>query len=224
MEILHEDEWLLVVNKEAGVVVHPGAGHSRGTLVAGLLHHCRSLSSLGGADRPGIVHRLDKETSGCLLVAKTDEVHASLGGMFARREIRKTYLALVAGRLKKPAGSIEAPIARHPVHRQRMAVAREGRGREALTHYRMLAMAGGISLIECHPFTGRTHQIRVHLTHLGCPILGDAVYGRRGTLSRHMLHAWRLSFQHPKTGSPISVTAPLPGEFRSAFPGMPEGL
>jgi 23S rRNA pseudouridine1911/1915/1917 synthase len=218
MEILYEDKWLIVVNKAAGMVVHPGAGHSTGTLVSALLHHGSGLSSAGGDLRPGIVHRLDKETSGCLVVAKTDEVHAALASQFESRSISKVYLAAVSGRLRKPSGKVDVPIDRHPQHRQKMAVCAEGKGRESLTEYRMLAMHDGVSLVECHPHTGRTHQIRVHLKHLGCPVLGDPVYGKRGDYSRHLLHAWKLSFRHPKTGAPVSIVAPVPADFIEPLP------
>mgnify|MGYP001101231844 CR=1 FL=1 len=224
LDILFEDASLLILNKPAGIVVHPGAGHHSGTLVAGLLNHCLSLSTLGGEERPGIVHRLDKETSGCLVVAKTDQSHAGLSALFERRDIRKTYLALVAGRPRKPSGRIEIPIARHRIHRQKMAADESGRGRTATTEYRMVTTSGRVSLIECHPLTGRTHQIRVHLKHLNCPVLGDPVYGRRESFSRQMLHAWKLEFLHPVTGTPVSACAPIPREFFEAFPQMPSKI
>lgn len=218
LEILFEDKWLIIVNKASGMVVHPGAGNTNGTLVSALLYHGTQLSSSGGDARPGIVHRLDKETSGCLVVAKSDEVHALLSSLFEARKVSKTYVAAVEGRLRKPSGVVEATIGRHHVHRQKMAIVSEAKGREAITEYRMLGMLDGISLVECKPRTGRTHQIRVHLKHLGCPVLGDAVYGQRGEYSRHLLHAWKLAFQHPKTGVPIAAEAPIPADFREALP------
>jgi 23S rRNA pseudouridine1911/1915/1917 synthase len=214
LEVLYEDDFLAVLNKAAGTVVHPGAGHKEGTLVSGLLHHFGNLSIIGGVERPGIVHRLDKETSGCLVVAKTDAAHRSLAAQFSGREVRKLYLALVSGKPPRRSGIIEAPIARHPVNRKKMAVCPDGRGREAITRYRMLDSASGVSLIECCPHTGRTHQIRVHLKHLGCPVLGDPLYGRRGRYSRHMLHAWKLEFRHPSDGRILAFEASPPEEFR----------
>lgn len=216
LEILHEDESLLVINKPAGMVVHPGAGHARGTLVSALLHHCGSLSRIGGVERPGIVHRLDKETSGCLVVAKTDAAHRFLSKQFSDRTVRKTYLAMVAGAPPARQGVVDACLARHPQNRKKMAVCAAGRGREAVTEYRVLESSSGKSLVECRPRTGRTHQVRVHLRHLGCPVLGDPLYGRRAGLDRHLLHAWKLEFRHPRHGRWLSCEAPLPGEFRIA--------
>jgi 23S rRNA pseudouridine1911/1915/1917 synthase len=214
LEILFEDDSLAVLSKPAGMVVHPGAGHKGGTLVSGLLHHFGSLSKIGGVERPGIVHRLDKETSGCLVVAKTDLAHRSLAAQFAGREVGKVYLALVSGTPSRRGGVVDAPIARHPVSRKKMTVCAIGRGREAMTEYRVLGSVGGVSLIECRPRTGRTHQIRVHLKHLGCPVLGDPLYGRRGSFSRHMLHAWKLEFRHPFDGRLLAFEAEPPPEFR----------
>ena len=216
LEILFEDDFLAVLAKPAGMVVHPGPGHKGGTLVSGLLHHFGSLSQFGGVERPGIVHRIDKETSGCLVVAKTDAAHRSLAAQFAGREVGKRYLALVSGTPRQPSGVVDAPIARHPVHRKKMTVSAVGRGRDAVTAYRVLASAAGVSLIECRPRTGRTHQIRVHLKHLGCPVLGDPLYGRRGSFSRHMLHAWKLEFRHPVDGRLMAFEATPPPEFRIA--------
>jgi 23S rRNA pseudouridine1911/1915/1917 synthase len=213
LAILHEDSDLLVVNKPAGLVVHPGAGNDTGTLVHALLHHCRDLSGIGGVERPGIVHRLDKETSGCLVIAKNDFAHQALSGQFAGRSVEKTYLAIVEGTPRWPSGIIDAPIDRHSVHRQKMAVAKPGKGREAVTHYKVLASAGGLSLVECRPKTGRTHQIRVHLKHLGHSIAGDPAYGKRGKFERHLLHAWKLAFDHPRTGARLAFTAPVPADF-----------
>jgi 23S rRNA pseudouridine1911/1915/1917 synthase len=214
LEILYEDDLLAVLNKPAGAVIHPGAGHKEGTLVSGLLHRFGSLSNIGGVERPGIVHRLDKETSGCLVVAKTDTAHRFLAAQFSGRKVSKVYLALVSGNPPRRSGVIDAPIARHPVNRKKMAVCSAGRGREAITEYRVLDSAEGVSLMECRPRTGRTHQIRVHLKHLGCPVLGDRVYGRRGRFSRHLLHAWKLEFRHPRDGRILAFEAEPPPEFR----------
>ncbi len=219
LRILHEDADLLVLDKPAGLVVHPGAGNDTGTLVHALLHHCRDLSGIGGVERPGIVHRLDKETSGCLVIAKNDAAHQSLAAQFADRTIEKTYLAIVEGSPRKESGEINAPIDRHAINRQKMTVARGDRGREALTLYRVLTRADGLSLVECRPRTGRTHQIRVHLKHLGHPLAGDPVYGRRGRFERHLLHAWRLAFTHPRTGERLTFTAPVPADFPLVPPG-----
>jgi 23S rRNA pseudouridine1911/1915/1917 synthase len=216
LEILFEDEVVAVLNKPAGIVVHPGAGHREGTLVSGLLHHFGKLSKVGGVDRPGIIHRLDKETSGCLVVAKTDAAHRALATQFASREVVKIYLAVVAGSPRFHAGIVNAPIARDPVHRKKMRVTLSGRGREAITEYRVIGKAGAQSLVECRPRTGRTHQIRVHLRHLGCPVLGDPLYGRRGGFSRHMLHAWKLQFHHPLSGERLTFEAAPPPEFEIA--------
>jgi 23S rRNA pseudouridine1911/1915/1917 synthase len=216
IEILFEDDVIAVLNKPAGVVVHPGAGHRGGTLVSGLLHYFGKLSNVSGVDRPGIIHRLDKETSGCLVVAKTDTAHRALATQFANREVVKIYLALVASSPRFRLGIVDAPIARDPVHRKKMRVAPAGRGRAAITEYRVIATAGGQSLVECRPRTGRTHQIRVHLKHLGCPVLGDPLYGRRGSFSRHMLHAWKLQFRHPLSDERLTFEAAPPPEFRIA--------
>lgn len=213
LRILHEDADLLVLDKPAGLVVHPGAGNDTGTLVHALLHHCRDLSGIGGVERPGIVHRLDKETSGCLVVAKNDASHHALAAQFANRTTEKTYLAIVEGSPRRDSGEINAPIDRHAVNRQKMTVARVDRGREALTLYRVLLRENGLALVECRPRTGRTHQIRVHLKHLGHPIAGDPVYGRRGRFERHLLHAWRLSFAHPRSAERLTFTAPVPADF-----------
>ena len=214
LEILFEDEFLVVLNKPAGTVVHPGAGHGTGTLVSGLLHRFGRLSNIGGVERPGIVHRLDKETSGCLVVAKTDGAHRSLAAQFAGREVIKIYLALVCGTPQPRSGVIDASLARHPVNRKKMAVSLRDRGRQAVTEYRVLRIAETVSLLECRPRSGRTHQIRVHLKHIGCPIVGDLLYGRRGSFSRHMLHAWKLQFRHPVDGQSLAFEATPPPEFR----------
>lgn len=211
LDILYEDDALLVLNKPPGLVVHPGAGNADGTLVNALLHHCVGLSVVGGVERPGIVHRLDKETSGCMVVAKSDAAHHSLSSQFSGRKVEKTYLAVVEGTPRMPHGTINAPIGRHPVHRQKMAVGE--RGREALTLYRVLASHDRHALVECRPRTGRTHQIRVHLKHLGHPVAGDPIYGRRNAHPRHLLHAWKITFGHPDDGRLMSFTAPAPPDF-----------
>ncbi len=193
LEVLFEDKDIIVINKPPGLVVHPGAGHRQHTLVNALLSHCPTLSGIGGKERPGIVHRLDKETSGCLVVAKNDGAHRELSRQFAERSVEKIYLALVAGKLRKDAGVIEEKIGRHPVHRQRMSVA-SARGRPAKTDYRVVCSGDQASLVECRLYSGRTHQIRVHLHHLGHPVLGDKVYAAHlaKNFPRHMLHAWKL--------------------------------
>jgi len=214
LRVLFEDEELIVIDKPPGLVVHPAAGHQAGTLVNALLHHCPTLSGIGGEQRPGIVHRLDKETSGCLVAAKSDSAHQALARQFAGREVTKIYLALAAGRFARRTGIIEAPVGRHPAQRKKMAIV--VRGRPARTDYRVLAEIEGGALVECILHTGRTHQIRVHLKHLGHPVLGDAVYGRRGVYPRQMLHAWRLGFAHPRTGERLTFESPLPDDFREA--------
>ena len=216
LEILYEDDDLLVLNKAPGMVVHPAAGNPSGTLVNALLHHCTALSGIGGEQRPGIVHRLDKETSGCLVIAKNDLAHQGLSRQFAGRTVLKVYLALTAGHLAKKTGVIEAEIARHPVHRKKMAVVANGRGRASTTDYRVLRELPGASLVECTLHTGRTHQIRVHLKHLGHPLLGDALYGRRAEYARQMLHAWKLGFAHPRTGQWMEFQSPIPQDFLAA--------
>lgn len=228
LDILFEDEDLVVVNKEAGLVVHAGAGHNAGTLVHGLLAHCGKLASQGAPQRPGIVHRLDRDTSGALVVAKTDLAYLDLIGQFSERKVKKDYLALVFGQMQAPRGDVCLPIARHPRKRKQMAVV-ERLGRESVSRWRVKRQWSEITLLEIKIETGRTHQIRVHFSHLGHPVVGDATYGggkRRvkslrseklkeaiGTASRQMLHAYRLSFKHPRTGEDLSFVAPLPHDF-----------
>ena len=221
LDVLFEDADLIVIDKPAGLVVHPGAAHREHTLVNALLHHCGRLSGIGGKERPGIVHRLDKETSGCLVVAKNDETHRGLSAQFAARTVEKIYLALVAGKLRKTSGVIEEKIGRHPKDRQRMSVA-PARGRSAKTEYRVLRAGTKISLIECKLHSGRTHQIRVHLHHLGHPVLGDKVYAPKFAkdFPRQMLHAWKLGFSHPRTGERKLFEAPLPRDFTEAIKAM----
>ena len=218
LEVLFEDKDIIVINKPPGLVVHPGAGHRQHTLVNALLSHCPTLSGIGGKERPGIVHRLDKETSGCLVVAKNDGAHRELSRQFAERSVEKIYLALVAGKLRKDAGVIEGKIGRHPVHRQRMSVA-AARGRPAKTDYRVICSGDQASLVECRLYSGRTHQIRVHLHHLGHPVLGDKVYAAHlaKNFPRHMLHAWKLGFRDPRSGDSKSFEAPLPDDFTTAM-------
>jgi len=221
LDVLYEDQDLIVINKPSGLVVHPGAGQPKHTLVNALLFHFPKLSGIGGKERPGIVHRLDKDTSGCLVAARTDEAHRSLSTQFAEREVEKIYLALVAGKLRKRAGTIEEKIARHPVHRQRMATSSR-HGRVAKTDYRVFSSSDEMSLVECKLHSGRTHQIRVHLQHLGHPVLGDKVYGRRFAklFPRQMLHAWKLGFQHPRTKEWRAFEAPAPLDFRDAVKSL----
>jgi 23S rRNA pseudouridine1911/1915/1917 synthase len=217
LDILFEDDDIIVINKPAGLTVHPGAGQRQHTLVNALLSHCAMLSGIGGKERPGIVHRLDKETSGCLVVAKNDVAHRELSKQFAARTVEKIYLALVAGKLRKAAGLIEEKIGRHPVHRQRMRVTTV-RGRSAKTEYRLIRSGEQASLIECRLHSGRTHQIRVHLHHLGHPVLGDKIYtpSVAKNFPRQMLHAWKLGFQHPRTSEWRNFEAPLPDDFQQA--------
>lgn len=221
LDVLFEDDDVIVIDKPPGLVVHPGAGQRAGTLVNALLHYFPRLSGIGGKERPGIVHRLDKETSGCLVVAKNDETHRALSAQFAARSVDKTYLALVAGQLRKSTGMIEEKIGRHPVERQRMSVASK-RGRAAKTEYLVISSSGDMSLLECKLHSGRTHQIRVHLHHLGHPVLGDKVYGgiHAKTFPRQMLHAWKLGFQHPKSGEWKVFQAPLPTDFQNAVKSL----
>lgn len=234
LDVVHEDADLIVINKPAGMVVHPAAGNPRGTLVNALLGHCRDLSGIGGELRPGIVHRLDKETSGLLVAAKSDHAHRDLARQIAQRTAQRTYWALVWGAPEPPEGEISAPIARHPRHRQMMGVVPGGR--EAITRHRVLATfhlgarhAPDVALLELQLQTGRTHQIRVHMAHVGHPVLGDPLYGRQrrlpqsaptelvealGALQGQALHARRLRLTHPTTGQELQFEAPLPDDFR----------
>ena len=218
LAILYEDDDLIVINKASGMTMHPGAGHREHTLVNALLHHCSTLSGIGGKERPGIVHRLDKETSGCLVAAKNDVAHRELSKQFTARTVEKIYLAMVAGKLRKETGVIENKIGRHPVHRQRMSVS-SPRGRTAKTEYRVLRSSEQASLVECTLHSGRTHQIRVHLHYLGNPVLGDKIYapGFAKNFPRQMLHAWKLGFRHPRSGEWIHFEAPLPDDFDRAI-------
>jgi 23S rRNA pseudouridine1911/1915/1917 synthase len=220
LSILFEDEHLVVLDKESGIVVHPAAGNPDGTLVNALLHHCQGqLSGIGGVERPGIVHRLDKDTSGCLVVAKTDAAHQSLSEQFAGRTMEKLYLSVAQGIPNPDRGTVFTHIGRHPVNRQKMAVVNPPGGKTAITDYEVLAIdrATGSVLVLCHLHTGRTHQIRVHLLHLGCPLVGDPIYAKperqNARPGRLMLHAWRLAFDHPATGARMKFEAPIPPEY-----------
>lgn len=213
LEILYEDDDLVCLNKPPGLVVHPAVGNWTGTLVNALLHHAGELSSGGHPLRPGVVHRLDKDTSGCILVAKNDASHTALSRQFAERTARKTYLAVVRGKPRTSAGVVTGAIARHPVHRQRMSISNRPGARAAETAWKLLSTDGKLSLLECQPKTGRTHQIRVHLKHLGHPIAGDRVYGGGADFSRQLLHAWKLAIRHPRSGQEMHFCAPLPEDF-----------
>lgn len=230
LNILFEDADLLVLNKPPGLVVHPAAGNEEHTLVNALLHHCQGqLSGIGGVARPGIVHRLDKETSGCLVVAKNDATHLSLARQFAQRQVAKAYQAIVCGDVAHPTGDIRAAIARHPSHRKRMAVT-DGRGRDAWTSYRVVCRLNGATLVEALLHTGRTHQIRVHFQHVGHPLVGDTTYGNRQNkriaeltgyaAPRVMLHAEKLALTHPSRHEPMKFHAPLPDDFQTALAAL----
>lgn len=215
LDVVFENDDLMVINKPAGMVVHPSAGHFTGTLVHAALAHAPDLEGVGGEQRPGIVHRLDKETSGLILIAKNDKAHRWLQDQFRLRHVKKVYLALVDGAPPTPEGRIEAAIARDPSHRKRMAVVAPGRGRDSVTEYQTVESFPFHTLIEAHPLTGRTHQIRLHMAFLGTPIVGDAVYGhRKATISieRHFLHAAQLTIQLPGETVPRTFEAPLPLE------------
>lgn len=213
LDIIYEDEILLVVNKPAGMVVHPALGHTSGTLVNAVLAHCPQVADVGGPERAGVVHRLDKDTSGLILIAKDEQTRDALQRQFKRRQVSKTYLALVEGQVEPREGVIEAPVGRDKRHRKRMAVVRQGR--RARTTYRVIEHFTDHTLLEVHPHTGRTHQVRVHLAWLGYPIVGDPVYGhRRQRLlkGRHFLHAAGLRFTHPTLGQEVTFQAPLPSK------------
>lgn len=215
LDILYESERVLVVNKPAGMVVHPAAGHERGTLVHAVLGYAPGMEGIGGQERPGVVHRLDKDTSGLILLAKDERAHRWLQEQFRFREVRKTYLALVDGSPPTPRGRVEAPIGRDPGHRKRMAVMPPGKGREALSEYLTLESFAAHTLLQFHPLTGRTHQIRLHCAFLGCPVVGDTVYGRRRPtipLPRHFLHASRIEIVLPGEREARAFEAPLPEE------------
>ena len=219
LEILYQDDDLAVVVKPCGMVVHPAAGNEDGTLVNALLHHLDSLGGIGGELRPGIVHRLDKDTSGLLLVAKNDAAQLALSRQLQERQMEKHYRALVDGVMKETSGRVEAPIARSKKDRKKMAVDPEGR--EAVTEWTVLAEGRDVTLLDVHILTGRTHQIRVHMKHLGHPVCGDPIYGspRGAKVPRLMLHAWSLAFTHPRTGERMMFTAELPEAFWAGLRG-----
>lgn len=222
LDICYEDEDILVVNKPAGMVVHPAVGHESGTLVHAILAHCPDLPGVGGEKRPGIVHRLDKDTSGLMIVAKNDHALRFLQKQFKERTVEKTYLALVEGDVQPPAALIDAPIGRDPRQRKKMAVIRSQSftSRPAQTSYELLISYGDFSLLECHPHTGRTHQIRVHMAFIGHPLVGDSVYGHRKQkmqLGRHFLHAAAITFLRPSDHEPLSFEAELPTELQQVL-------
>jgi 23S rRNA pseudouridine1911/1915/1917 synthase len=215
LDVVFENDDLIVVNKPAGMVVHPAAGHSSGTLVNAVLGYDPDIEGIGGEERPGVVHRLDKETSGLILMAKNERAHRWLQDQFRLRKVEKTYLALVDGKPKTPTGRVEASIGRDPKQRRQMAIVSEKKGREAISEYKTLESFSKHTLLEFHPLTGRTHQIRLHCAFLGCPIVGDSVYGRRNTaveIKRHFLHAAKLKITLPNEEQPRTFEAPLPEE------------
>jgi 23S rRNA pseudouridine1911/1915/1917 synthase len=226
--IAWEDEHLVVVDKPAGMVVHPANGNPDGTLVNGLLHHCAGqLSGIGGVARPGIVHRIDKDTSGLIVVAKTDKAHEGLARQFFDHSIERVYQALVNGHPAPSAGTVDAPLARSTTDRKKIAVVGDGRGKRAVTHFRTIQRLSGASMVECRLETGRTHQVRVHMSHIGHSLLGDPVYGRSQTrhattlrslgFARQALHAARLGFIHPVTGATVLCDSPLPTDMQELF-------
>jgi len=228
LTIVFEDEHLLVVDKPAGLVVHPAAGNFDGTLVNALLHHCGgSLSGIGGVARPGIVHRIDKDTSGLLVVAKTDVAHEGLAKQFAAHSIDRRYLAIVGGVPKTASGTVDAPLARSSANRKKIAIVEEGRGKLAVTHWKRLNVLRDAALVECRLETGRTHQVRVHMASLGHPLLGDPVYGRSGKthgkilkelqFHRQALHAAELGFVHPVTKHRLSFASAMPPDMQELF-------
>lgn len=217
LDIVYEDDDVVVVNKPVGMVVHPAPGHPDGTLVNALLYHCKNtLSGINGEKRPGIVHRIDRDTSGLLIVAKNDKAHLALAAQLQDHSLFRLYHAVVLGGFKEEEGTVNAPLARHPVDRKRMAVCRTGEGREAITHWQVVDSHNGYSHITCRLETGRTHQIRVHMASIGHPLVGDVVYGSKKPfpgLAGQCLHAACLTFTHPTTGARMTVEAPLPDWF-----------
>ncbi len=235
LDILYEDAHLLVVNKPAGMVVHPNPGNSSSTLVNALLAHCTALSGIGGVERPGIVHRLDKDTSGAIVVAKDDVTHRGLAHQFKERSVTKRYLAIVRGDIQKPEGVVSAAVGRHPVYRQKMSTHTRA-GREAVTEFRVLERFALCTFVELRPRTGRTHQIRVHMAAIGHPLLGDPTYGRwqkdlsrsrfaqaLAWFQRQALHAWSLGVTHPITGMWIECCAPLPADMERLLATLRQG-
>ena len=225
LDVVYEDADVIVVNKPRGMVVHPAPGHPDGTLVNALMYHCGdSLSGIGGERRPGIVHRIDKDTSGLIIAAKNDFAHLGLSEQLSDHSLARVYECVVRGRLREDSGTVDAPIARHPTDRKRMAVVPGGRS--AVTHWEVIARYNGYTHVRCKLETGRTHQIRVHMAHIGHPLLGDEVYGR-GTekgLTGQCLHARELKFRHPRTGEPVHLTTELPEYFTAVLEklGLPE--
>ena len=223
LDIVFENEDLILVNKPAGMVVHPAAGHSSGTLVNAVLGYEPEIEGIGGEERPGVVHRLDKETSGLILLAKNERAHRWLQDQFRLRKVDKTYLALVDGKPPTPSGRVESHIGRDPSHRKRMAIVSESRGRSAISEYKTVESFRDHTLLEFHPHTGRTHQIRLHCAFLGCPIVGDEVYGRKKftvEIDRHFLHAYRLQIILPGEKEPKSFEAPLPEELQRVLDSL----
>lgn len=221
LEMVYEDEHMMVINKPAGMVVHPAAGHATGTLVQAALAHAPELEGIGGEQRPGIVHRLDKDTSGLILIAKDDQTHRWLQDQFRLRKVKKVYMALVDGKPPTPTGRVEAAIGRDSAHRKQMAVVPDAKGREAVSEYFTVESFPMHTLLEVHPFTGRTHQIRLHLAFVGCPIVADGIYGHRHSsiagLERHFLHAARLTITLPGEAAPRTFEAPLPPDLEQAL-------
>jgi 23S rRNA pseudouridine1911/1915/1917 synthase len=218
LDILYEDDSLIIINKSAGLVVHPAAGHESGTLVNALLAHCTNLAGIGGVQRPGIVHRLDKDTTGAIAIAKTDQAHQHLQAQLKAKTARRDYLGVVYGAPSADSGTIDQPIGRHPVDRKKMTILPvEKGGRTAVTHWQVRERLGNYTLIHFQLETGRTHQIRVHSTHMGHPIVGDPVYSSGRSVGVNLpgqaLHAWRLRLQHPVSGEWIEATAPVPPAF-----------
>ena len=219
LEVIYQDSDIVVIDKPAGLSVHPGPGHPDGTLVNALLARCPDIQGIGGVHRPGIVHRLDKDTSGLIVVAKTEKAHHDISSQIKSRAVHKGYMALTVGAPPQDSGTVDAPIARDPRHRQRMAVVLGGR--ESRTHFRVVKELDGHALLSLTLETGRTHQIRVHLAYLGYPIYGDEVYGRRSpTLPRQFLHASALEFRHPRTGEQVSFHSELPGDLKEAMESL----
>jgi 23S rRNA pseudouridine1911/1915/1917 synthase len=220
LDIVFENDDLIMINKPAGMVVHPAAGHASGTLVNAVLGYDPDLEGIGGEERPGVVHRLDKETSGLILLAKNERAHRWLQDQFRLREVEKVYLALVDGKPPTPSGRVEAYIGRDPKNRKRMAIVPASKGREAISEFKTLESFKNHTLLEFHPLTGRTHQIRLHCAFLKCPIVGDRVYGRKTPtiqIGRHFLHAYRLKIVLPGEKTPRSFEAPLPDELEQAL-------
>ena len=220
LDVVYEDGDVIVVNKPVGLVVHPAPGHPDGTLVNALLYHCgTSLSGINGTLRPGIVHRIDRDTSGLIIAAKNDRAHLALAAQLQDHTLARTYEAVTVGRLKEDSGTVDAPIGRHPVDRKKMAIDRKN-GKPAVTHWTVLGRYPGYTHVECQLETGRTHQIRVHMASIGHPLLGDVVYGSKKPwpgLAGQCLHARKLKFIHPTTGQPVEVECPLPDWFQKVL-------